>query len=109
MNLPRIIAVDFDGTLVEDKWPDIGEPKQRIINYVRFEQNKGSKIILWTNRRGKALIDAINWCHDHWINLDAVNEDVPEVVEYFGKSSRKIFANVYLDDRSINPKELTDP
>ena len=106
MSLPRIIAVDFDGTLVEDEWPKIGKAKQRIVDYILFEKEEGSKIILWTNRRGKELIEAVNWCHDHGIDLDAVNEDIPEVISHFGKSSRKIFAHEYLDDRAIHPKDL---
>lgn len=106
MELPRIIAVDFDGTLAENEWPNIGKPKWEVIYYICAEKAKGSKIILWTNRRGKPLIDAINFCHDHGIELDAVNEDIPEVEKYFGKSSRKIFAHVYLDDRAENPKDF---
>lgn len=109
MTLPKIIAVDFDGTLVENKWPEIGEPKWEVINYICAEKVKGAKIILWTNRRGKPLIDAINFCHEVEIELDAVNEDIPEVVEYFGKSTRKIFADIYLDDRAINPKDFVEP
>lgn len=102
----KIIAVDFDGTLVTDKWPDVGESIKPVIDYVKLQQQHGAKIILWTNRQGKPLIDAIHWCIEHGINLDAVNEDIPETIERFGSSSRKIYADEFIDDRSLLFKEI---
>lgn len=96
----KIIAVDFDGTLCEDRWPEIGEPKQEVIDYVKSEQENGAKIILWTNRTGWALSYAVVWCYDRGLLFDAVNENLPEVLELFGgRDSRKITADEYIDDR----------
>lgn len=102
----KIIAVDFDGTLVTDKWPEIGEPIDSVIQYVKLQRQHGAKIILWTNRQGKELVNAIYWCIDHGIDLDAVNEDIPETIERFGSSSRKIYADEFIDDRSLLFNEI---
>ena len=57
-----IIAVDFDGTIVTDCYPDIGEPKEEIIQGLIEHQNAGDKIILWTCRTGAALMEAVDYC-----------------------------------------------
>lgn len=58
----KIIAVDFDGTLCENKWPEIGEANEDMIYYLRKRQAEGDKLILWTCRVGDMLRKAINWC-----------------------------------------------
>lgn len=97
----KIIAVDFDGTLCENAWPEIGEPRQAVIDYVRDQQRQGAKLILWTNRSGEKLDEAVRWCGRHGIIFDAVNENLPEMIEYFQNDCRKVFANEYIDDRAI--------
>lgn len=74
--LPKIIAVDFDGTLFENAWPDVGAPIEKNINKLKAEQADGAKVILWTNRVGGALDKAVNFCKEHGIHLDAVNENL---------------------------------
>ena len=97
----KIIAVDFDGTLCENNWPGIGEPRQAVIDYVLDQQRQGAKLILWTNRTGKRLGEAVNWCSDHGIEFDALNANLPEIIESFGGDCRKVFANEYIDDKAI--------
>ena len=58
----EIIAVDFDGTLCENKWPDIGEPNIKLIDYLKKRQEDGDKLVLWTCRTGEYLSDAVCWC-----------------------------------------------
>lgn len=99
----KIIAVDFDGTLCKNKWPDIGEPNYRLIDYLIDEQKSGSKVILWTCRCGKYIDNAIGWCKDHGLYFDAVNSNLNEHMESFESDSRKIFAHVYIDDRAMVP------
>ena len=70
--LPKIIAVDFDGTLFENAWPDVGAPIEKNINKLKAEQADGAKVILWTNRVGGALDKAVNFCKEHGIHLDAI-------------------------------------
>ena len=70
----QIIAVDFDGTLCENKWPEIGEPNTELIGYlIMMQKTVGAKIILWTCRIGEMLDRAVNWCSEHGLEFDAVN------------------------------------
>lgn len=96
----NIIAVDFDGTLCENKWPEIGMPNEELIEYLKKRQTNGEKLILWTNRVGNRLDEAVKWSAEKGLVFDAVNENLPEIVEAFGVDSRKIFANEYIDDRN---------
>ena len=97
---PQIAAVDFDGLLVENKFPEIGEIRQPMFNAVKCLQENGWKIILWSCRTGDMLKDAVEFCVQHGLVPDAVNENLKEVQEYFGVDTRKVLANIYLDDRS---------
>lgn len=101
--LNKIIAVDFDGTLCEDCWPDIGPANRGVIANIIGLQKLGAKVILWTCRSGELLDQAVNWCKDQGLIFDAVNENLPEVIERFGSDSRKIYAGIYIDDRSRLP------
>lgn len=101
-----IIAVDFDGTLCTNAWPEIGDPIEPIIEYVKYRQSKGARLILWTCRVGTYLEAALTWCTEKGITFDAVNENLPEINEAFGGDSRKIFANEYLDDRALLPGQV---
>lgn len=106
--LPPIMAVDFDGTLVKDKFPQIGEEREDICNCIRRLQKLGVRSILWTSRTGKYLDEAVDWCKEHNLNFDTINENLPEVVELAGEDTRKVYADVYLDDRnrSVDSEEL---
>jgi len=97
----KIIAVDFDGTLCEAEWPGIGAPRKAVINYVLEEQKKGAKLILWTNRTGAKLVDAVAWCKYQGIVFDAINDNLPEMTKAFKNNCRKVFANEYIDDQAI--------
>ena len=75
-----IIAVDFDGTLCVSKWPEIGEPRFGVIAYCIAARATGSRLILWTNRTGKELEAAVEWCRGHHLEFDAVNENLQTVL-----------------------------
>lgn len=100
-----IIAVDFDGTLCANEWPAIGAPRTAVLAYLTARRSAGDKLILWTNRRGERLSEAVQWCADQGVTFDAVNENLPEVVERFGGDCRKVFADVYLDDKAMKPED----
>ena len=100
--MPDIIAVDFDGTLCENKYPNIGEPNEELINYLKRRRAEGDKIILWTCRSTDLLREAVLWCYSYGLVFDAVNENLPEIIESFGSDTRKIFADIYIDDKSMN-------
>lgn len=103
-----IIAVDFDGTICENKYPAIGEPRRSTISYLKEKQKKGAKLILWTCRVDELLDSAVKWCRNQGLIFDAVNENLPEVVAAFGGDTRKIFANEYIDDRNFTFLPQTD-
>jgi len=99
---PKIIAVDFDGCLCENAFPDIGAMIPETIARALEEQRlHGSRIILWTCRTGAPLDAAVKWCAQRGLTFDAVNENLPEILAAFEKDSRKIFAHEYWDDRAV--------
>ena len=99
--LPRTIAIDFDGTLVENLYPDIGPPKMDIINRAIEEQKRGSKLILWTCRCNEQLDDAVNYCKSFGLFFDAINSNIEERIKVFKDDSRKVSADEYWDDRAV--------
>ena len=106
---PKIIACDFDGTLFIDNYPGVGEPIFMTINMLKLEQENGAKIILWTNRTDKPLLNAVRACNEEGLFFDAVNDNLPEIIEAFGCNTRKIFADEYWDDRTISLVHLKHP
>lgn len=106
-NTPKILAVDFDGTLVQDKFPDIGEPNTKVFECVKALQKLNTKIILWTCRTDyengpKYLTDAVNFCSENGLVFDAINDNIENVKRSFGKNPRKILADWYLDDKNVD-------
>ena len=97
----RAIAVDFDGCLCENKWPEIGAPIPETIERMKLEQSQGTKFILWTCREGYLLEAALEWCNERGIIFDAINEPLLELRKYYGNDTRKIFATEYWDDRAV--------
>lgn len=102
----EIYAVDFDGTLCEDKYPRIGEPKQKVIDYCIRKKNEGHKIILWTCRGGKYLDEAIKWCNERGLFFNAVNENLPEQIRFYNSNPRKIGATIFIDDKNMSIGEI---
>ena len=99
----QIIAVDFDGTLCYSNWPELGEPNLPLIEYLKAWQKQGNKLILWTCRAGDALDCAVTWCSEHELTFDAINDNLPEIVELYGNNSRKITCDYYIDDKAFLP------
>lgn len=96
-----IIAVDFDGTLCKNAWPGVGEPNTALIDFLIKRRAQGDKIILWTMREGKPLLDAIYWCHEHGLQFDAVNDNLKEQQEKYHNNPRKVYADWYIDDHNV--------
>ena len=101
-----IIAVDFDGTLCENEYPDIGRPIQPVINWLTESKKRGHKIILWTCRCGWKLDRAVEWCREHGLEFDKVNENLDEVIQQHGGDTRKIYADMYVDDKAYNIEDI---
>ncbi|MEI6139032.1 MAG: hydrolase [Mariniphaga sp.] len=95
-----IIAVDFDGTIVEHRYPAIGKEILFAIDTIKELQKKKHQIILWTYRVGKELDEAVEYCAKRGVEFYAVNKNYPE--EKFDETiSRKINADLYIDDRNF--------
>lgn len=105
----RIIAVDFDGTLCVDAYPEIGAPNAALITLLKRLRAEGCQLILWTCRCGELLEEAVKWCGKFQLGFDAVNENVEATLKKYGTDSRKVFADVYIDDKSCFPLENFAP
>ncbi len=94
------IAVDFDGTIVEHHYPEIGKEKLFAFEALREMQKKGFKLILWTVRSGEKLEEAVEFCRNKGVEFYAVNKNYPEEVidEDF---TRKLEVDIYIDDRNV--------
>lgn len=96
-----IFAIDFDGTIVEHEFPDIGPEKFAAIKTMKDLQKVGHKVIIWTCRSGRYLESMKSWLKNHDFVPDAINENIDKLDFGFPK----VYANVYLDDRSFPPFE----
>lgn len=99
-NSKPTLAIDFDGTVVESKYPKIGKPMLFAFETLKKLQDEGYTLILWTYRSGKRLTEAVEFCKDHGIEFYAVNKSYPEE-QFDDDISRKIAADVFIDDRNI--------
>lgn len=102
----KTYAIDFDGTLCNDLYPKIGSPKDDVIDYVKNIKSEGNKLILWTCRTGSSLEEAKSWCNEKGIEFDAINESLEEDIEGYDDDSRKIVADIYLDDKALNVADI---
>jgi hypothetical protein len=94
------IAVDFDGTIVEHAYPEVGREMLFATETLKALQEKGHKLILWTFRDGKFLEDAVDFCRQRGVEFYAINKSFPE--EEFDLSlSRKIQCDIFIDDRNL--------
>ncbi|HBX44463.1 MAG TPA: hypothetical protein DEG28_01020 [Porphyromonadaceae bacterium] len=97
-----IIAVDFDGTIVKDRYPGIGDPRPGAIETLRKLKKEGYILVLWTCRTGKELAQAVKFCAEAGIRFDAINENLRyRVIEHRGSDPRKLGADLYIDDRGL--------
>lgn len=97
----KIIAIDFDGTIVEDKYPEIGKPLVFAFETLKKLQADGHRLILWTYRTGARLEEAVEFCRKNGIEFYAVNKSYPEEKFDELQTSRKIHADLFIDDRNF--------
>lgn len=96
----KVIAVDFDGTIVEDKYPDIGKPMIFAFDTLKKLQREGHRLVLWTYRNGRKLDEAVKFCADNGVEFYAVNCSYEGEVFNEKEASRKIHADIFIDDRN---------
>ena len=96
------IAVDFDGTIVEERYPDIGPERPFATETLRMLIRDQHRLILWTVREGELLEEAVRWCRERGVEFYAVNRDYPEEKQEWNEFfSRKIKADLWIDDRNV--------
>ncbi len=102
------IAVDFDGTLCEFAFPEIGnqtDDQKKLMNRLIVMRSEGHKLILWTNRGDNeeypTLTNAINWCRERGLEFDSVNENLQGQKKISGPSP-KVMADIYIDDLAVH-------
>lgn len=96
-----IIAIDFDGTIVEHKYPGIGKEIPFAIETLKKLQKDNHKLILWTVREDELLDEAINFCKERGLEFYAVNSNYPEEKDSHNHFSRKLKADLFIDDRNL--------
>ncbi len=99
----RFIAYDFDGTIVGNNFPDIGEPIEKVIEHMKkfWHESLFNRIIIWTCRGGNYAAQAEEFLRQQKIPYDFINEN--PIVDYGGQ---KVFAHEYIDDRAINAMDI---
>lgn len=103
------LAVDYDGTLFEGMYPQLGEPKLDVIAKTKEFIEAGAEVALWTCREGKSLKEAVERCKEHGLEFIAINDNTPAQHEYNrvngmhgieAFAQRKIYADLYVDDKA---------
>lgn len=95
------IAVDFDGTIVEHRYPEIGREIPFATETLKMLAKEGHRLILWSVREGQLLDEAVAWCREHGLEFYAVNKDYPEETTLHDNFSRKLKVDLFIDDRNI--------
>ncbi len=96
----KVIAVDFDGTIVEHDYPKIGKEMLFAFATLKALQSKGHKLILWTYRHGNLLHEAVDYCKKNGVEFYAINRNYPEE-KWDDSVPRKVNADVFIDDRNV--------
>ena len=96
----HIYAIDFDGTIVENKWPFIGELNHEAADFIGKLQSRGDQWILYTMREGQRLKEAVDFLKSHGLEPDAINDNTKEMQQLFHNNPRKIYADTYIDDHN---------
>lgn len=95
------LAIDFDGTLVEHRYPEIGTEIPFAVDTLKMLQAEGYRLILWSVREGSLLDEAVEWCQERGLTFYAVNKNYPEETIHDDLYSRKLKADLFIDDRNI--------
>ena len=95
------IAIDFDGTIVEHRYPKIGNEIPFATDTLKMLMKDHHRLILWTVREGELLKEAVEWCRERGVEFYAINRDYPEEDAAHHGFSRKVKADIFIDDRNL--------
>ena len=101
IKIVAFIAIDFDGTIVEHRYPKIGNEIPFAIDTLKMLIKAHHRLILWTVREGKLLEEAVEWCRERGVEFYAINRDYPEEDTAHHGFSRKVKADIFIDDRNL--------
>lgn len=97
-----ILAIDFDGTIVTDRFPSVGELRPGAKRCINLLHSEGYYIIIWTCRTQNKALEVAQFLQENGIHFDKINESSPMNVEkYSGIDTRKVYADLYVDDRGL--------
>lgn len=96
-----VLAVDFDGTLAELGYPALGDPKPNASKVMKRLVEEGAHIIIWTCRQGIDVDKIRDWCILHDVPYHQINEHHPRLLEIYQNDTRKVCADIYIDDRCL--------
>jgi len=103
---PEVIAIDFDGTVVDHRYPDVGSDVPCAVDTIRELVDNRHKIILWTMRSGQELDAAVQWYADRKIPLFGVNTNPSQ---FIWTTSPKAYAYLYIDDAALGCPLMASP
>jgi hypothetical protein len=98
-----VFCIDFDGTVVSSAWPDIGDPLPYAIECINAIQDAGGLVVISSCRCGQQEKDMIDWLHNHNVYPNAINDNLPSMIDMYDSNPKKISADVYIDDKSYPP------
>lgn len=104
-----IYCVDFDGTLCESRFPDIGKPNIALINHLIKRRKQGNKIILWTCRVNERLQEAVEWCKGYGLEFDAVKRICPKWLNFGAVKAEKYLQTFILTTRRLISQNIVFP
>lgn len=96
-----VLAIDFDGTITEEAFPKIGKLRTGAKRWINQLYADGHYIIIWTCRNGKRLLEAEHFLVRQGVNFHKINDHAPHVLLRYGSNTRKVFADLYVDDRNL--------
>ena len=96
-----VIAIDFDGTICELKFPEVGEMRPMADFYIRKLYSEGHHIVINTCRSGKYEGMAEDFLKENNIPYHYINSNMPYLIEQYGQDCRKISADIYVDDKCL--------
>lgn len=97
----KILAIDFDGTIVDDCFPDVGNLKPGAKEAINDLYDAGFKVIIWTCRSGVNLLKAVEFLAKEGVKYHHINQSCPDNVKLYGCDTRKVYADIYVDDKGL--------
>lgn len=101
--MKKVIAIDFDGTIVEDAYPNIGVVRDGAVGVINNLMEQGHEVIIWTCRE---VCEIEHSLYRYGINFTTINENTPSMMERWGNDPRKVGADVFIDDKNLESLEV---